>query len=95
MHEGVRYEPDISNASSLAAFDAASGAALWSLPVWTFMDEPAAPPHPGRWFGRIALGPGRDDILVADEHGMQFLVDRVRRTVSPWPPAEVCATDGR
>ena len=95
VHDGVRYEPDDTRSASLAAFDLATGARLWSVPVWTIADDPDAPPHPGRWFGRIALGPGPDDILVEDEHGVRFLVDRTRLTVRPLPPAASPSTAGR
>lgn len=99
VHEGVRYEPDRSPAvgengtrvGRLAAFDVASGAKLWSVVVWTIEDAPGAPPHPGRYFGRLSCGPGPDDILVEDEHGARFVVDRVRLTVRELEPVAPAA----
>ena len=93
VHDGVRYEPDSSFSAGtdrtctggLAAFDLASGTRLWSVPLWTISDEPGAPPHPGRHVGRISAGPGPDDILVEDEHGDRFVVDRVLLTVRTMP----------
>jgi hypothetical protein len=95
VHDGVRYQPDASfttellprRTTGLAAFDVATGAKLWSVSLWTIQDEPGAPHHPGRYLGRISPGLAPDDILVEDEHGLQFVVDRVRLTVRELPPA--------
>jgi hypothetical protein len=88
LHARVRYEPDAALAGTLAAFDPASGAPLWAVWVWTMEHEPDAPPHPGRCFGRIALGPGFDELLAEDETAVRYLVDRVQRTVRRWPSTE-------
>lgn len=86
VHDGVRYAPDDSppadpahpRAGYLAAVDLASGRKLWSLRIWSIAEDPDGPPHPGRYFGRVSLGPGPDELLVEDEFGARFVVDRVR-----------------
>ena len=86
--DGVRYEPDGSppldpehpRAGYIAAIDIGQDASQ-SLRIWTIEEDPSAPPHPGRYFGRLSVGPAPDEILVEDEFGARFVVDRVRRTV--------------
>ncbi len=93
VHDGVRYAPDASppidpahpRAGYLAAVDVASGRKLWSLRIWSIVEDPAAPPHPGRYFGRVSLGPRPDELLVEDEFGARFVVDRVRVSVRELP----------
>ncbi len=92
VHDGVRYEPDASappdpvhpNAGYLAAIDVASGRKLWSLRIWSFADVPGLS-FPGRFFGRVSLGATPDELLVEDEHGCAYVVDRVRRRVRAVP----------
>jgi hypothetical protein len=95
VRQGVRYEPESPSASRaggdrtahLVAIDVASGEWLWRLPMWTVVDDPAAPPHPGRYFGSIGPGPLGHELLVRDEYGASFSVDLATQAVHALPPA--------
>lgn len=93
VHQGVRYEQDLSAplapgaapGGALAAYDAGSQARLWRIQVYTVPND--APPgldHPGRYFRSMSLqdGPGQAQLLIEDEAGSRYAVDLHSRAVS-------------
>ncbi len=87
-HDGIRYAPDehppVEPGSPpggyLAAFDAKTGAKLWSALVYEIQEDPFAPIQPGRHFKSLTLLPGATGIDVEDEYGVHYAFDFATRS---------------
>jgi len=87
--DGVRYEADYAlvreaprtRTGGIAAVDEATGRTLWSVVLWTQVQDHPALSLPPRYLRCVRRGDGPDDLLVEDEHGFQYVVDRVTRAV--------------
>ena len=99
--DGVRYEPDYATTreapktrtGGLAAFDEASGRRLWSVVLWTTVEDVRGLSIPPRFLRRVVRGPQPDELIVEDEFGVRYLVDcsaltarSLGRAGSPEPP---------
>jgi len=90
--QGVRYQPDRDAMAHggdqpggyLVALDAATGARLWMLKVYT-IGAPSRPDVPvfGRYFKRMTLLPDRNALEIENEVGGVYHVDLAART-STW-----------
>jgi hypothetical protein len=89
---GVRYQQDLEasrhggtqRGGYLVAVDAASGERLWMLKVYFVPDHSAAGvSSPGRYFRRMTLAPGGDELEIENEVGGVYKVDLAKRT-STW-----------
>ena len=96
-HDGVRYEQDrvrqrqadAGRGGWLTAFDAGSGARLWTVQIYANPYNEAAPVgSPPRWFAGMRLLPGQDKIEIDDTLGARFVVDlksqSVKQTIDPF-----------
>jgi hypothetical protein len=91
-HEGIRFEQDLEALKHggdqlggyLVAIDAATGNRLWMLKVY-LVPAPSAPAVPrfGRYFRRMSLLPGGQQIEIENEAGGIYRVDLATRT-SAW-----------
>lgn len=99
-HEGIRYAPDDHPPAApgdapggyLAAFDAKTGAKLWSALVYETHEDPTAPFHPERHFKALTLLPDAAGIDVEDEYGVHYAFDftsRTARRTTPVAPPRV------
>ena len=87
-YQGIRYEQDMEAARHggdqpggyLVAIDPASGARVWMLKVYT-VPEPtrAGLPRMGRYFKRMALLPGSEELEIENEVGGVYRVDLASR----------------
>jgi hypothetical protein len=91
LHRGVRYEQDLQSwrhggtqpGGYLVAIDAVGGARLWMLKVYDVaLHEAHGVTTPGRYFTRMALVPGRDELEIENEAGARYRVDLERRSVT-------------
>lgn len=91
-HEGIRYEQDLEALKHggdqlggyLVAIDPASGSRLWMLKVY-LVPAPSSPAVPrfGRYFRRMSLLPGAQQIEIENEVGGIYRVDLASRS-STW-----------
>ena len=94
--DGVRYEPDYAVTcdtprtltGGLAAFDLASGQKLWSVLLWTTVDNIPGLSIPPRYLRRVVRGQHADELIVEDEHGARYLVDRAARSARTLGPEQ-------
>ncbi len=98
-HAGIRYQPDGSlqpagpdspRGAYLAAFDAGSGAALWSALVYELVEDPDWPLSVDldRRIKSLTLLPDESGIDIEDDSGYHYLFDfatRVARDISGVP----------
>jgi hypothetical protein len=85
-HKGVHYAQDMQSSTLggvLAAYDAKTGARLWTLKVYEVKDHSAAgvSGH-GVYFKSMSLVPGRDELAIENEVGSRYTVDLAKRTVT-------------
>ena len=90
LHRGVRYEQDLQSwrhggtqpGGYLVALDAA-GTRLWMLKVYDVaLHEREGVTTPGRYFTRMTLVPGRDELEIENEAGACYRVDLERRSAT-------------
>ena len=99
-HDGIRYMPDEHPpvgpgqipGGYLAAFDARTGAKLWTALIYASHEDPVAPFQPGRHFRALNLSVDGQGIDVEDEYGVHYAFDfetRTARRATPATPPQV------
>ena len=92
LHNNIRYQEDMQSyhfggdqrGGYLVAIDLKTNKRLWMLKVYTVPEHSAAGVStPGRYFKRMRLVPGRDEIEIVNEVGGKYVVDLATQT-SRW-----------
>ncbi|MBW8759549.1 MAG: hypothetical protein JF586_18275 [Burkholderiales bacterium] len=87
--EGVRYEAEYATTNQaprtrsggVVAHDEASGRKLWSVTLWTTVDDDSGLSIPPRYLQRITRGASVGELRVEDEHGVVYHLDLASRAV--------------
>lgn len=91
-HNGIRYQQDMESfnyggtqvGGYLVAVHPATNERLWMLKVYEVpMQDPSLVSTPGRYFRKMHLVPGKNEIEIENEVGGKYLVDLETKT-SKW-----------
>ena len=101
--DGVRYDAEYTatdqaprtRAAGVVALDEATGRRLWSVTLWTTVEDDSGLSIPPRFLHRVVRGASAGELRVEDEYGVLYHLDLVTRAVRREAPATRRPPSGR
>jgi hypothetical protein len=89
--DGVRFDAEYAvtreaprtRTGGVVAIDEATGRKLWSVVLWTTVEDVPGLSIPPRYPHRVMRGANPGELRVEDEHGVLYLVDLATRIARP------------